>query len=228
MVLAHFPTCYKLAGNLVILFASWVLLLISCHKKGSYCMAPWKELELMLMNVIYGNDSWFWMLRVTVSGIHFPFSLEWWYPRHGEQEALKFWLSFLLAGHIYFVLLVHSLIDARLCAAKLDQSLWLSYLTSAKLYVWGKLIFWKIFEFLILNLVTKPVHLVMKTFCFEIGVLLHRHVRCWQDQIVIKVCVQFCGVLPPCNSTLQYNPAVSLLGVRTQTLFSFYPAAWST
>ena len=28
------------------------------------------------MNVIYGNDAWFSVLRVTVSGIHFPFSLE--------------------------------------------------------------------------------------------------------------------------------------------------------
>lgn len=100
-----------------------------------------------------------------------------------------------------------------------DMSLKLQFISKARTH--GS------FEFLILNLVTKPVHLVMETYCFEIGVLWLRHVRCWQDHIVVKVCVLVCGMLPPCNFTLQYNPTVSLLGIRTQTCFSFFLAAWS-
>jgi len=52
-----------------------------------------------------------------------------------------------------------------MCQEKLafDMSLKLQFISKARTH--GS------FEFLILNLVTKPVHLVMETYCFEIGVL---------------------------------------------------------
>jgi hypothetical protein len=45
--------------------------------------------------------------------------------------------------------------------------------------------------------ITKPVHIVMQSFCFEIDVLSHCHVCYWQDQIVVKVCSCFVVYFPP-------------------------------
>jgi hypothetical protein len=82
------------------LYSSCVLMLISSHMNVLLLCGSMEGARINVeMSVIFGNDSWFWVLRLTVCNV---------------LDVVSRWQwnsGFLLAGFIYFVLLVHWLFD---------------------------------------------------------------------------------------------------------------------